>query len=227
MRKPFQIFIFLFCLPFLGNSQVTLDLMAEGGVIPKKASTILKNAIGSPYINENYQWVKIINFPDKSFEGRFNAYNNEMEIKISANQEPIALDIANNDYEVHFINENKIYKTFDYKLNRGITKRGFLIVVFSEDNVSLLKEEVIKFYDIIPASTSYDQDKPAKFRREDDNYYLKLKSGRIVYLPLKDKEIAKAFPEHSKEIMAFVKKNKLKTKKEEDLIKVANFIGSL
>jgi hypothetical protein len=187
----------------------------------------MPNVMGSPYINEDYQQVRINGADNKIYSGRYNAYINEMEILVAAGRDPIALDISNNEYEVFFINENKLYKTFNYESNRGITKRGFLVVMSEENDVVVLKEEIVKYYDKVAASSSYDQDKPAKFRKEDDNYYIKLKSGRVVYLPSKDKDIAKAFPEHSKEIMTFVKKNKLKTKKEEDLIKVANFIGSL
>lgn len=217
----------LFFIPFVGQSQQVLDFASEVGFSPKNISRAMPNVIGSPYVSEDYQQVKINSVENKIYSGRYNAYINEMEILVAAGRDPIALDISNNDYEVLFLNNNKLYKTFNFESNRGITKRGFLVVISEENDIMLLKEEIIKFYDKVAASSSYDQDKPAKFRREDDNYYIKLKSGRIVYLPSKDKDIAKAFPEYSKEIMAFVKKNKLKTKKEEDLIKVANYIGSL
>ena len=225
----FYLSIFFFS-PFVGQSQQVLDFASEVGFSPKNVSRAMPNVMGSPYVNEDYKQVRINSAENKIYSGRYNAYINEMEILVAAGRDPIALDISNNDYEVLFLNENKLYKTFNFESNRGITKRGFLVVISEENeenDVMLLKEEIIKFYDKVAASSSYDQDKPAKFRREDDNYYIKLKSGRVVYLPSKDKDIAKAFPEHSKEIMAFVKKNKLKTKKEEDLIKVANYIGSL
>ena len=221
----FKIFIILL-LPIFGNAQ-QLDFASEVGFSPKNISRAMPNVMGTPYINEDYQQVRINGTDNKIYSGRYNAYINEMEILVAAGRDPIALDISNNDYEVFFLQENKLYKTFNFESDRGITKRGFLVVISEENDIMVLKEETIKYYDKVAASSSYDQDKPAKFRREDDNYYIKLRSGRVVYLPSKDKDIAKAFPEHSKEIMAFVKKNKLKTKREEDLIKVANFIGSL
>jgi hypothetical protein len=227
MSKQFVIKIYMLLLiPVIGISQ-QLDFASEVGFSPKNISRAIPNVMGSPYVNEDYQRVKINGAENKIYSGRYNAYINEMEILIAAGREPIALDISNNDYEVLFLNDNKLYRTFNFESSRGITKRGFLVVISEENDIMLLKEETIKYYDKVVASSSYDQDKPAKFRREDDNYYIKLRSGRVVYLPSKDKDIAKAYPEHSKEIMAFVKKNKLKTKKEEDLIKVANFIGNL
>jgi len=227
MIKQFAIkFFILLLIPFSGQAQ-QLDFASEVGFSPKNISRAMDNVMGSPYIDENYQRVRINGVENKIYSGRYNAYINEMEILVAVGREPIALDISNNDYEVFFINDNKLYKTFDFETNRGITKKGFLVVISEENDIAVLKEEIVKYYEKVSASSSYDQDKPAKFRREDDNYYIKLKSGRVVYLPSKDKDIAKAFPEHSKEIMAFVKKNKLKTKKEEDLVKVANFVGSL
>jgi hypothetical protein len=220
----------LLLTPLVGISQqgiTHLDFATEAGFAPKNLSNVIEDAVGSPYIEEEFLPVKIKSVGDKIYSGRYNAYLNEMEIIPGAGQSPIALDFSNNDYEVHFLNLNKTYKTFNFESSRGVTKRGFLVIVSEQNDVMLLKEEIVKYYEKQAASSSYDQDKPAKFRREDDNYYIKLKSGRVVYLPSKDKDIAKAFPEHSKEIMAFVKKNKLKTKKEEDLIKVANYIGSL
>lgn len=229
MTKPFAIKFFILILiliPFVGQAQ-QLDFASEVGFSPKNISRAMPNVMGSPYINEDYQQVRINGAENKIYSGRYNAYINEMEILVAAGRDPIALDISNNAYEVFFINENKLYKTFNYESNRGITKRGFLVVMSEENDVVVLKEEIVKYYDKVAASSSYDQDKPAKFRKEDDNYYIQLKSGRIVYLPSKEKDIAKTFPEYSKEIMAFVKKNKLKTKKEEDLVKLANYIGSL
>lgn len=227
MTKQIAIKIFVFLLiPFLGQAQ-QLDFATEVGFSPKNISSAMPNVMGSPYVNEDYQQVRINGTDNKIYSGRYNAYINEMEILVAAGQNPIALDISNKDYEVFFLNENKLYKTVNFESDRGITKRGFLVVVSEENDITVYKEEIVKYYDKVQASSSYDQDKPAKFRREDDNYYVKLKSGRVVYLPSKDKDIAKAFPENSKEIMSYVKKNKLKTKNEEDLIKVAGYIGTL
>lgn len=223
-----SIIYLIILVPILTFSQaVNIDLASEVGFAPKNVSSIIKGAIGTPYINEKYESVRIKNFEDKIYSGRYNAYISEMEILLGNNQNPIALDIANNDYEVFFLNENKTYKSFTYNTDRGIQKRGFLVIISDENDVQLLKEERIKYYDKIPASSSYDQDKPAKFRREDDTYYIKLKNNKIVYFPTKTKDLVSVFPEHDKTITSFIKKEKLKLKKEEDAIKVANFIGSL
>ncbi|MGF1556090.1 hypothetical protein [Paucihalobacter sp.] len=228
-KFPLKTFILIFSvLPhFIFSQGINVDLASEVGFAPKNVSRAISGAMGSPYIEESYQSVKIKNFEDKIYSGRYNAFISEMEILLGAGQTPIALDIANNDYEVIFLNENKIYKSFAYTTDRGVSKKGFLVIVSDENNVQLLKEERIKYYDKIPATSSYDQDKPAKFRREDDTYYIKLKDDSILYLPSRTKDIPSVFPNNEKEISTFIKKNKIKTKNEEDIIKLVNFIGSL
>lgn len=227
-KTTFKIAILIvYIIPFFNFSQgINVDLATEIGFIPKSVSSSNTKAVGSPYVEENYQSVRIKNYESKIYSGRYNAYLSEMEILLGEGREPIALDIANNDYEVIFINENKTYKSCTYITERGVTKRGFLVVVSNENGNELLKEENIKYYDKVPATSSYDKDKPAKFKREDDIYYINVKNN-IFYLPSKTKDISKLFPDSSKEIEDFIKKNKIKTKREEDLIKLANFIGTL
>jgi hypothetical protein len=207
------------------QGNVPFNVVADGNFV--SVANTPEDALGSAYIPEEFSAVKIQGFDNKIFSARFNALNDQMEIITGANQSPIALDISTKEYEVHFLNLNKTYKVLNYINKNGAQNRGFLVEVLINEKIKLFKKEVITYVPMTPATSSYDKDKPAKFDRQDDEYYLCLNSKKCLYLPPKDKDIAKAFPEHSKEIMAFVKKNKLKTKKEEDLIKVANFIGSL
>lgn len=213
---------------YSANAQtVKLDFTTETGFSPKNITKTYENVMGTPYVDDEYQSVKISSHENKIYSGRFNAYVNEMEVLVGANPRPIALDISNNDYEVLFIVDNKLYKSFDYTTSNGIDKRGFLVVLQEENGIQVLKEEIVKYYDMVKASSSYDQDKPPKFRREDDNYYIALNSGKIVPLPTRSRDIIKAFPRKSKEISNFIKKNKIKTKREEDLIKLGSYIGTL
>lgn len=220
--------IMVFMIPiFMFSQSIEVDMGTRYGFAYKDISNSMGEVSGSPYIKENFQSVKIKNQGEKIYNGRYNAYLNEMEILLDTNKNPIALDIENNDYEVHFINENKTYKTYTYSTEKGIQKRGFLVVVSELNNTFLLREEIIKYYDKILATSSYDQDKPAKFRREADNYYIALSDGEIVHLPNRSKDLAQSFPNKSKEISTFIKKNNIKTKREEDLIKLASYIGTL
>ncbi|MBT8323721.1 MAG: hypothetical protein HKN99_04200 [Winogradskyella sp.] len=208
----------------LGFTQtVYVDVATERGLMSKSVSAKV-NASGSPYIEEDFKPVRIKGYDNQIYSGRYNGYNGEMEINLGGDK-LIALD-TNAEVEVIFTTTNKVYKTFSYETDRGYTKRGFLAVVDEGENYSLLKEEIIKYYEGEKATSSYERDKPAKFRREDDKYYLSA-NGETKFLPQREKDLLKAFPKNSKAIKGYIKSNKLKTKKEEDLTKVAAYIATL
>lgn len=211
---------------FLSFSQnVSIDVATERSLMSKNLSPEVK-ALGSPYVDKDYKPVKIPSFDNKMYLGRYNAYNGEMEIKIKQDV-IIALDINAADYEVVFINDNKTYKSFNYTTDRGVTKKGFLVVVNAGENATLLKAERIKYYEKVSANSSYQQDKPAKFRKESDVYYIKIKDGAVIHFPNKKKDLLKAFPKYSKELKTFLKEQKVKLSKDEGLIKVADYLGSI
>lgn len=205
-----------------GQGATSIDVATEKLYMSSDASRPI-DAFGSPYVNENFTPVKVKGFDNQIFTGRYNANNGEMEINLGT--KIIALDLSKG-YEVNFTQNNKTYKTYNYSTPDGIAKRGFLNVLISSDAYELLEEEIVKYYDKVPAATSYQQDKPAKFIEEDSNYYLK-KGVVIRPLPTKKKNLLKAYPKDAKKIKTFMKDKKISLKKEEDLIQLAGFLATL
>nr|WP_321242975.1 hypothetical protein [uncultured Psychroserpens sp.] len=223
MKKISLTIISLITILFSYSQGITsIDIASERLIMSSDAKRTA-NAVGSPYINENFSPLRVKGYDNQLFTGRFNAYNGEFEVNIGT--KIIALD-KSKQYEVMFTQTNKIYRTYSYNTKSGISKKGFLTLVNETEKSALLKEEIIKYYELVPAATSYQQDKPAKFNREDDNYYLKI-GDNITYFPTKKKDILKAFPKNAKAIKNYIKKNKLSTKEESDLIKIGDFISSL
>ena len=143
-------------LTYAQNSTTT-DVATEKLYMSSDASRPI-DAVGSPYVDKNFLPVKVKGFDGQIFTGRYNAYNGEMEINLGT--KIIALD-SSKDYEVMYTQNNKIYRTFYFSTPIVISKRGFLNVVYENGNNLLLKSEVIKYYDKVPAPTSYQTDKPA------------------------------------------------------------------
>lgn len=210
---------FVFSFQLMAQS---LDLTTETGLMSKTLSTKVE-AEGSPYINDTFQNVKISGFPNQIYSARYNAYSGEMEIKL-AEDKLIALDV-NGNYDVTFINSNTIYRAYTYTNDQGNRKSRFLVVVEENENFILLKEETIKFYDKVKANSSYQNEKPAKFRRESDVYYINL-NGSITHLPDNKKNLQKNFPSLSTDLKTFLKEEKISLNKEEDLTKLCAFIAS-
>ena len=209
--------------PFANAQSVYVDVATERGLMSKNVSAKV-DAVGSPYIEEEYQPIRIKGYDNQIYSGRYNGYNGEMEVNLGGNQ-IIALDTSG-DVEVVFTKDNKIYRTYTYETESGIRKKGFLAVVSENEKYTLLKEETVKYYDGEKATSSYERDKPAKFRRESDVYYIFL-DGTVSFLPQKENDLLKQFPKDSKAIKDFIKSKKLKIKREEDLIELSQFISTL
>lgn len=182
-----------------------------------------KNIKGSPYINDVFQVVKLKRFGDKSFTGRYDANLGEMQIK--RENDTIALNNTEN-FEITFVLSDKTYKTQSYLDSNGIPKRGFFVVLNETDSLAVLKEEVIRFYEEKPSTNGYDKAKPAEYRRTKDVYYYR-QGKHVSVLPQKRKDFIKLFPEHSKDLEIFIKKNKINLKEDEDLITLFQYLETL
>jgi hypothetical protein len=204
------------------SQSVNIDIAREQLLMSKDISIPIA-AEGSPYIDKGFSPAKVSGYDDILYTGRFNAYNGEMEINLGEKVIALAKD---KPYEVTFTQNNKVYRTYRYNSESGVSKDAFLVVVKATEQFELLKKEVITYHDKVFATTSYQQDKPANFKREDDIYFLN-RNKVITYLPSRSKDFIKAFPQNAKAIKTFIKKNKLSTKNEADLIEIVNHIVSL
>ena len=183
----------------------------------------LANANGSPFINDEFELVKFKKLGNRVFLARYNANLGEMQIK--RENDTIALDNTKN-LELTFTQSNKVYKTHSYTNKENVSKCGFLVVLMENDSLALLKEELVKFYDIKPPSNSYEKIKPAEFKRLSDVYYYR-QGDKVSLLPQKRKDFLKLFPQHSSELKDYIKENKISLKKDEDLITLFEYINTL
>jgi hypothetical protein len=195
-------------------------MTTERALMSKSISTTVE-AEGSPYIQENFEPIKVSGFENQNYTGRFNAFSGEIEVK-TGDDNVIALDLEAN-YTVTFTRGGIVYKPYTFYTPNNTKKRGFLVVLRDMDSKAFLKREVIKFYDTEPANSSYQNAKPARFQRDDDEYYI-LVNNEIKYFPDSKKGLAKAFPAHANGLKALVKSKKLSYKNEADLITMAEYI---
>ncbi len=78
------------------------------------------------------------------------------------------------------------------------------------------------------SKTGYDAYRPPQFKRLNDKYFIKLYNNDfVVLLPKNKKLFANLYPESKSEVLAFIKEKKVKLNKEQDLLKLINFINSL
>lgn len=206
-----------------GQNLGAIDTATEVG-FGSKIMVEKVRAIGSPYIHDDYQPVRITNYENHIYYCRYNAHSGEMEVKL-AQDNIIALN-NNMLFEIEFTRTGKTYKTYSYTDENDLGQRGFLAVAHEDENFSLLKKEEIQYHNASESYSSYNSNKPAKYRRKADVYYL-LIGEKITIIPNSERKILNTFESHKKKIKSFIKTNKLNPKKEPDLIKIAEYIATI
>lgn len=185
------------------------------------------NVEGTPYVTENYFPVKLTSFEDRNFQARYNGYNGDMEVLDVDKGSVFVLNKNFNNYEVDFVGQNKIYKVFKYVGQNEVLSNDFFVVLTSNNNLKLLKKENVKFYGERVSTSTYDRPRKANYKRGNDEYYIVIGDTNAQPFSTSKKDIANQFSSSSKEILKFIKENKLNTSKDEDLIKVINYISTL
>ncbi|MGJ8591088.1 MAG: hypothetical protein ACSHXF_00990 [Aquaticitalea sp.] len=222
------------CIAFLISGMVKAqDLTTSHLVVTSKTGSVTsfdksdKTIQGSPYIQDNYYPARITADSEQIFNVRYNAITDEMEI----NTEESTVQAINKNLPgitVTFLVDSKIYKSMSYLNEEGISVIGYLIPIINADSkVKLFIKESKKFTDSKPAKSSYQAAVPAKFISIDDVYYFNINDEMAKPLSNNKKEIASLFPKHEKNILNYIKSEKLNVKKKDDLIKLFTHINQL
>lgn len=182
---------------------------------------------GSPYINDQFTPAKISASEDNIFYVRYNALKDEFEVK-GENDIAYALNKYRRDIVVQLIAFKKTYQVFGYLDKNENENFGYFVDLSNTNSdIKLLKKENVTFIKEKFAVTSYDSSQPARYKRGNDEYYIKINDNNAVELPTNKKDIAKLFPEHENEILDFIKKERIKVKREDDAKSLINFINQL
>lgn len=181
---------------------------------------------GTPYINDQFLPVTITSFEDKVFKGRYNAFNGDFEVIDDTSGKSFVLNRTMENYEVAFVGTNTTYILLKHIHESGEVTNDFFVKLTSNNDNLLLKKESVQFLGERVATSTYDKARPAQYKRSKDTYYLK-SGDEIKEVSTNKKDIAKLFPAHSKAILEYIKSEKLKTNKEEDLIKLFQYINTL
>ena len=197
------------------NRLIKLSLK-DGNNIPERSE-------GSPYIKKHFSSTKINNW-EVVYLVRYNAFSDLMEFQ-DKNSQIFFLD-KTKDYVIKFNDgSDKIYHTVKYNNN----ERGYATFLWanSDNSLALYLKERIRFTDKKKAKSGYEQDIPAKFTRLKDSYFTKTTDGSLEELSTKKKNFFTVFKGKEKEVQQYIKKEKLKINKKENLIKIMSYYDSL
>ncbi|MBT8259961.1 MAG: hypothetical protein HKO92_06395 [Flavobacteriaceae bacterium] len=181
---------------------------------------------GSKYLMDSFLPAVVSTMPDKLFNIKYNIFSGEMEVQ-SKNDKVYALNKYRKDISITFINSKITFQLFDYLDSENSMKLGYFQVINRGDNKVLKKHKII-FMEEKPSKTGYDEHRPPQYKRLDDKYYLNLESNpNAVELPKNKNKFAALFPDNKSDILDFIKSNKIKLSKENDLKKLINYINTL
>ncbi|SDQ31849.1 hypothetical protein SAMN05421664_1118 [Chryseobacterium soldanellicola] len=171
---------------------------------------------GSPYVTKDFKVAKVADDYEK-VPVRYNSYKDEIEFQKDGTTMVLPNEPKFSRIEILSPKQTLVWA------DTGDDMKGYFFELAGGKN-ALYKKVKTRFNDLVPAANSYSQEKPASFSNAEPVYYIKTEKG-FIKKPKSVKDITEQFPDKKEAIETFVKSNKIKFGKEEDLIKLVNFLN--
>ena len=131
------------------------------------------------------------------------------------------------DYRIVLLDgTSRLFVTKKFIEEDGKTlEKTFFEQVYANKHFELFKKERIKFQDAVPAKSSYEPEKPAKFIKLPTALYvnfLDTDKGDLVQIPRKKKKLKDFFGDSYSSLEKYAKKNSLHFDASSDLVKILN-----
>ena len=181
-----------------------------------------ENIDGSPYLNNDFINGTIFTTSKLQYVDiplRYNIFNDAIEFRTNDNK-IMAMATPEIIERVTFGDYEMVYAPFAVQKK---IKRGFFKVILSGTISLYARPEIL--YQQPEEPGAYKEAKPARFVNKADTYFLRNGLSEAIKVD-KKKDLINFFPEHNDEIETFIKKNKIKTNKEEGLKELVEYYNS-
>lgn len=176
---------------------------------------------GNPYINsKNFEQVTIEGYSKNIQNLRYNGYEDEMEFEDGGQ-----VYYANKEdgLKIEFKDFKKTYQILNYSYDSK-NRFGYLVLLVENPKYSLYKREKVELLKGEKSPNAYSKDANDYYAKERDLYLVK-KEAEFFKFPKNSKEFIARFAVDQSEFEKFVKTNKLSFSKEDDMIKMVNFLN--
>jgi len=215
----------VFCLGFLTNGVFAQELRNHLGDIYYDTN-LYRNKYkvyeGSPYLNEKFTPCKINEISETQLV-RFNAYEGNVEVKISTSKVVVLGD--SDTYRIVLKDgSGKKYRTANYLNAKEKPKHSFFEIIYEGGPYQLYYLEKIKFTKEVKAE-GYKEAQPASFKKAAGSFFVSdlwEKTPYLVELPARLNSFLELFPDQAKALKKFIRENRLKIDNTEDLVKIMN-----
>ncbi|WP_156168344.1 hypothetical protein [Kordia zhangzhouensis] len=201
------------------------DLTLQAQMQKNFKSILEANINGTPYYDDSFNSAKIMPI-DKVYMIRYNAALDDMEVIQST--DTLIMNKNNRSYVIKQNKGNITYKILEYDESDG-DRLGYYVQLTDDSKITLYRKDRKKFVEEKKASYNGNLGGvSAKFKSERSEFFIEIDgSGSAILVPRRKKDVIKLFPGKEKEVEKFIKEKKIKTTKEEDLIKLINYINTL
>ncbi len=184
--------------------------------------------VGSAYVNEDFIPGKVYYGNEKLGEVyyRYNAYNNEIELKKTnlPEEKEIALIkdekiiLKANDVQLKFCNFYTLKNSFE---------SGYLNLIYTGNNYSVYERININYSEGKPAANSMVNPIPSKFTNYVSHFIQIDGDERIKEIPTKKNKFVNIFhASHANEIKNYIKSENLNLKNRDNILKIINKIDT-
>jgi hypothetical protein len=180
--------------------------------------------IGTPYPNKQFTYAKVGEHFNNVFV-RYNAYKDEFEF-IDENKDTLVMNKSFVFSNIKLLNTNTVYHLVNYT-QKNKAESGYLVRSFENNDYILYKKIGMSYFAGRKASSSYDQESPAKYSVVKDKFFFKNKDNGISEFPANKKAFIKLFPDKEKELETYFKSNNTNFDNEVDLIQLVSFVSKL
>lgn len=185
--------------------------------------------VGSAYEDDNFTPGKVYYNTEElgKVYYRFNAYNNEIEIKKTLlDEEKQQALIKNSEVKLVTLKKELVYREFAD--NKGKISEGYLTLLKTGTNYTLYRRLYIKFTDAKAAANSMVNPTPSRFTNYTEYYFQNNDDDTIKELPIAKKKLTKLFSkEDASKIQEYFKKKKPDVDSENDVINLFNYLDML
>lgn len=183
---------------------------------------------GSPYTS-NIFIPTMLKYNDEvvgSIYYRYNALNEEVEIKKTSSEEEVYQALVK-DKEISLIVNGKPLSFKTFITEKKATTNGYLTLIQKGEQYDLYERTHVKFTEGQPAQNSFVAAVPSRFSKFTEYYFQKDGVNRIDQIPQKNKKLIKLVDDSEKEALKiFLKENNLNIKSETDLMQVFDYLNS-
>ncbi len=209
-----------------GNSTTATSSVMTSNVRSIKPRTVnpsFENITGSAYLTDYFLPTKLYYEGEfmKNIYYRYNAYNQEIEVKQNSTGNIQNVASLNKDKKIAILVDNHKMSFKTFVTSKEKTLNGYLIMLLDGNEYDLYKREHIIFSSGRVSTNSFVSAVPNRFTTFTEYYFQKEGVNRIDEILPNNNKFLKLLDGQTKSSMkSFTKENKLNVKDEADLTKV-------